>query len=386
MAVLVFPRSIPVAARLVLAMAAGVVVTGCSSKDSLPAGGVDCSAYSEVSSTPSCDGRLCGVANDAFCAGNTVELDCNDVPPRAEVDVCGVPLAAPKEAGAPLALERSTTVEEFAGSGDPDLGCWQPEGFPSAPEAPQMVTMEGIVKIFKNGCQSDEVQVSVYTVVRDGGADDGMPGALIGASVVTDSDCTVSGVPEDIEDCPDQRYECVFSYPDVPTETELLVKTEGSKWQTIYEYNVYFRNDEVVSGVVEKDVRALDRADYPVIAQAALGKTITPGNGSIGGEVHDCADVRLINAVVDINVPRFALSYFGNDEDDPLPDLEAKSTGVTALYTALDIAPGPATIAAAGVAKDGRLLGIGYYRTRVFPDSISTVTFRGLRPFQLPTP
>ncbi len=114
-----------------------------------------------------------------------------------------------------------------------------------------------------------------------------------------------------------------------------------------------------------------------------MGKNITPGHGALAGEVHDCDDVRLINAVADVDVPKFVTTYFTDNEDNPLPDTAAKATSTLALYSAVDIAPGPVVVGAAGVI-DGKLVGVGFFRARVFADAVTWVTFRGLRPFQLP--
>ena len=36
----------------------------------------------------------------------------------------------------------------------------------------------------------------------------------------------------------------------LPSETELMIVTEGTGWAPLYEYNVYVPNSEVVDGVV----------------------------------------------------------------------------------------------------------------------------------------
>lgn len=114
-----------------------------------------------------------------------------------------------------------------------------------------------------------------------------------------------------------------------------------------------------------------------------MGSTITPGRGAVAGEVHDCDNLRVVNAVVDIDASRPALTYFSDDEDKPLPQLGAKSTSVLGLYAALDVQPGPVTVAAAGVV-DGQLVGVGFMRIQVFADSVTSVTFRGMKPYQVP--
>lgn len=370
--------------------ALGAIAVGCgSSGGGGGAGGgstTDCSVYGETGTSPSCD-TLCAVANEEFCAGIATTPNCDDLRPSAYLDVCGVPIEEPSgNTAAPKALARSSNVDEFAGSGSPDLSCYTSAGFPDPPGTPQMVTMQGIAKIFSHGCESRNLEVTVFEVIRDGSSDDGMPGAMVGSTVMTADDCTVEGVPEDNEDCTDakfneQRWECRYTYPDVPTETELLVVTEGTGWAPLYEYNLYIPNDEVVDGAYEKDIRALAQDDYQLIPQTAMGKNIEPGNGAIGGEVHDCGDVRLINALVDIDRPR-VLTYFTDDEIAPLPDVDADATSTLGLYAALDVPPGPVNVAAVGY-LDGQLVGAGFIKARVFANAVTSVTFRGMRPYQL---
>src|SRR5262249_14779780 len=159
-------------------------------------------------------------------------------------------------------------------------------------------------------------------------------------------DCSVDGVSSMETGC-DPRWECNYEYPNVPTETELVIKTSGSKWTPLYDYNIFIRNEAAMAGVWTHDVRALASDDYGAIAQAsALGAPITPGHGAIAGEVHDCGDVRLINALVEINALRKVLTYFNDDEAHPLPDSSRTATSQLSLYSALDVVPGQASIAA----------------------------------------
>jgi hypothetical protein len=350
-------------------------------------GTADCSTYGEVGESPACSSQ-CAVANEEFCAGVSTTPDCDDLRPGADIDVCGVGMRGDdlEEAGNLVELERSPNVDEFAGTGAPDLGCYSTAGFPSAPGASETVTLTGVAKIFSHGCESKNLEVTVFEVIRDGSADEGMPGNMIGSTVMTAGDCTLEGEPEENEDCTDakfdgSRWECRYTYAGVPSETELLIVTEGTGWAPLYEYNVYAPNAEVVDGVFEKDIRALAQDDYQLIPQTAIGKNIESGNGAVGGEVHDCGDVRLINAIVDIDKPR-VLTYFTDDELAPLPDVSAQSTSTLGLYAALDVPTGPVNVAAAGIV-DGKLVGVGFFRARVFANAVTSVTFRGLRPFQL---
>jgi hypothetical protein len=180
------------------------------------------------------------------------------------------------------------------------------------------------------------------------------------------------------------RYECAYSYPGVPTETELVIETSGDLWAPLYEYNVYIRNEEVVTGDKwAHDVRALASDDYGVIAQAAIGKPIKPGHGAVAGEVHDCGNVRLQHATVDIDADKVGSLYFNDNEEHPLPDQANSSTSTLGLYASFDIAEGPVAVASLGLV-DGEVVTTGFFKARVFPNAVTSVTFRGLRAFQLP--
>jgi hypothetical protein len=359
-------------------------VVACSS-DGGGGGGSDttsgCAALGDVSyeASSACPGK-CAPTNDAFCADDGVTNSCVGGP----IDNCGVSTALPpKSGGKPVELTRSADVKEYAGSGAPDLSCFDAANFPGTPDTAnsKLVKLTGTVKIFSHGCESKNLTIEIHKVLR-GGADDGSPGELVGKSLTTPATCKDIGVAEENKEC-GTRYECPYEYADVPTETELLVITDGDIWAPIFEYGLFISNSEVKNGTYTKDVRALASDDYQLIPQVALGKTVTAGHGAIAGEVHDCGDVRLVDAVVDVDQPKFSLSYFTDNEDNPLPDIDARSTSSLGLYSALDVAPGPVTIAAAGV-FGGKLVSLGYFKGRVFPDAVTSFTFRGLKGFQLP--
>jgi hypothetical protein len=56
-------------------------------------------------------------------------------------------------------------------------------------------------------------------------------------------------------------------------------------------------------------------------------------------------------------------------------------TSRLSLYAALDLPPGPVDVAAVG-RVDGDVVSLGWYRVRVFANSVTAVTLRGLRPHQ----
>lgn len=344
---------------LVLALGAGCGDDGASTSGSGGGGGGD----------DGC-GSLTPAVNSEFCADTPANTDCGLVSGAHTHQVCGVALKQP-----PGDLARSTDVEEFGGSGAPDLSCLAPAGYPTAGTS-ESVTLRGFVRIFSNGCQSNDVEVAVHAVQPDG-----QLGAVLG-STTTASSCVEIGDLSDVEDC-DQRWECPYEIEGIPSETELVVRTSGARWQPLVAYNLYVPSDEIVDGVHEHHPRALATDDYGVIAQAAIGQPITAGHGAIAGEVHDCADVRLTNAVAEVDVQKRALTYFTSDEDNPLPDLNAFGTSKLGLYAAIDVVPGPATVAAAGLVN-GEIVALGQHRIYVYPDTVTSLTFRGLRPSQVP--
>ncbi len=386
------PKNLTCLPLLVLGLATFATL-GCSNKDPIVvASGCDAIKVLDKAGQPVAVGsgeqgdcsNLCTVVNSEFCAAQATTNDCSST--SADIDVCGVSIKAPPSdagTGTVLELKRSANVDEYSGSGAPDLSCYFSDGYPSPPKTAEskLVTVNGIAKIFSHGCMSKDLTIEIHTVKR-GGSEDGMPGPLVGEAVITKKNCEATGVAEENEDC-GTRYECKYSYPNVPTETELLIITDGAIWAPIYEYGLFIPNSEAADDTYEKDVRALAQDDYQVIAQVAMGKNITPGHGAVAGEVHDCGDVRLINAVVDVNVEKFITTYFTDNEENPLPDLSAKATSTLGLYSSLDIEPGPVLVGAAGVV-DGKLVGVGHFALRAFPDAVTSFTFRGLRPFQVP--
>ena len=100
-----------------------------------------------------------------------------------------------------------------------------------------------------------------------------------------------------------------------------------------------------------------------------------------------CDNIRIQNARVDINTTRAAVSYFNDDEYNPLPESARNEvgTGRTAIWSALNVEPGVARVAATGLMDvDGTqtLVTLGYYDVRIYPDAVTSVTFRERRPFQ----
>ncbi len=347
--------------------------------------------------------------NGAFCEdscfGSTFETTTG-----RPVDSCCVAVGEPGRSSTNPHLVRTKDTDEYADpkGGPPNLSCFEPSGYPSQPPAggtQKTASLAGVIKTFSNGgCAAEDligpnaVTVEVYKVKRTGDpATDGALGDLVGTALVANDQMPI--VKEEVTNCADDpKLNRQYEYPDVPMYTELVVKSYGNGWSPLYAYNIYISEDspdyDSTNNSYAYDVRALAEGDFQTIATVAIGKTITAGNGAIGGEVHDCDNIRLQFARVDVSVPRVGLEYFNDNEDNKLPDTTRRDigTGRTALYSALDITvPGPeglyARMAGAGLVPgpDGdKLVSLGYYDVRVFPNSVTSVSLRGLRPFQVP--
>ncbi|MCW5790976.1 MAG: hypothetical protein KIT72_11190 [Polyangiaceae bacterium] len=348
----------------------------------------------ETGGPGTCNGSWRGV-NDAYC-GEECETDCSRVGQRP-VDSCCVLVAEPgRGSGASRFLQRTRDTNDFSDptGAPPNLSCFTSPGEVGTSKP---VTMEGIVEAFSNGCDLSNVKVEVYTVDTDpSSASYRDKVALVGSAVFTDD---FDAVPDEDDNCPDDLVQNrSYRYENVPTYTELMVVTStadasGSKpqWKPLYTYNLYITEEDpdfnAATNVYTRDQRALADSDFQLIPTVAMGSTISRGNGAIGGEVHDCDNIRLQNAMVDIDVSRSIVAYFNDDELKPLPDTGRTQlgTGRTSIWSALNVPPGLARVAATGlIQEDGatKLVTLGHYDIRIFPDAVTSVTFRGRRPFQ----
>jgi hypothetical protein len=262
----------------------------------------------------------------------------------------------------------------------------------------ETVTVYGVVDVFGNGGDADRLTVDIY---REGV--DGALGDLVGSAMAsTDHGC--SETENEIEDdmVIGSRQLGYFAIEGVPSETPLIIRTSGNRelWRDLYTYNVYIRNGEI-----ERDAdtagectggatlpaearwslrpRIISRSDWVSIPlTAGVPEGIRPGSGIVGGEIHDCADIRVEFAQVGTNPTAVARTYFSDNPDNPLPvTSRTEGTSLLGLYAALDVPEGPVDIAA--VARiGGQTLSLGFYRARVFDGAVTVVTLRGLRPHQ----
>jgi hypothetical protein len=334
---------------------------------------------------------------DATCLGSlgcvtgevTSACTCLTRPAGAELNRVGCATLV-EELGHPRTAE-DDFCDETAATGPPNLDCFMPGSYRPRGEV-QMVTIHGIVDVFGNGGDADQILVEIY----EEGAD-GTLGTLLGmATSSTASTCSETEDEIDNDMVIGTRDLGYYTIPNIPTETPLIVKTSGASdfWRDLYSYNIQFLNDEIDTGAagtpcadapagprVIYDARTLSRGDYDSIPLAAAVGIITSGNGALAGEIHDCDDIRVSNASVGVFPLPVALSYFNDNPSNPLPEMSRTGTSLLGLYAALDLPPGPTDVAAVGL-FGGEVVSLGWYRARVFPNSVTAVTLRGLRPSQ----
>jgi len=275
-----------------------------------------------------------------------------------------------------------------------NLDCMMPGSYIEAGES-ETLTIHGVVDVFGNGGDADAITVEIY---REG--ENGALGELLGSSVASiEHGCAESENEIDDDMIVGTRELGYYTISGIPSETPLIVKTSGNRefWRDLYTYNVYVRNSEVEREDPPTDAcegtatgarhflrpRIISRSDWVSIPlTAGVPEGIRTGSGVVGGEIHDCDNVRIEFAQVGTNPSAVARTYFNDNPDNPLPvNSRTEGTSLLGLYAALDVPEGPVDIATAA-RLGGQTVSLGWYRARVFDGAVTVVTMRGLRPHQ----
>jgi len=280
----------------------------------------------------------------------------------------------------------------------PDLGCLTT---PAVTGPVHATTLTGYVKIFSSNPPGGTLGVTVQVFRVDT-----TTGALMGqvGSPYTTSKSDPVTSNHWLYNC--ETDACAFygyTITGVPTETPLVIETSDGGpglWANLYDYNIYF-SDAVdcasaptgapcVSSATTTsyDVTAVVPADISTAATLAGGFTLNPTQGVIAGEVHDCGDVRIAGANVDLDKPYVGpLIYFDANETQPTPDEDIgqadEGTSLLGLFGALDLATGaPIRVSAIGnVSGKDTLLGTAIVQAYPGP-SVTAITLRGRGPYQ----
>ncbi len=352
-----------------------------SSKPTVAAGdggaGATCAAPAALESATFCSTcSFSGSANPATCRDNR------------PVNACCAWVQEPKREA-----QRGLDLHDFGakdGVTTPNLDCLTN---PVALGTSKTVTLKGFVKLFSSGNDSSGVKIEIF---KEGA--NGALGELIGAAYTTSNDDMKDPpqmpLPTWSSKCPTDGCRLrSYTYPGIPTETPLIVRTSdatgtGNTWSELYDYNIYIPNSAVDgSNVAPYNPSAVAATDVNTVASAAGGFTIKPDKGVLAGEVHDCGDVRISGAMVNTDLPHEGEMFYFNDvEENPLPDKtrapQGLGTSKLGLFGALNIDTGVPMRISAVVKSGGKDVLLGTYTVQLFPGAITALSFRGRRPWQ----
>jgi hypothetical protein len=326
----------------------------------------------------------------------------------------------------------------------PDLECLTDPGGPLPPD-PAFVTLTGYADVFSSGPDADGARIFVYreddigpavtsldqvtpiatfdlvldeTTLAEARAcpmDVDDPADLRGKCVPPDPDADCGGACpralDAVEFChaascePLQRWEVRYTIPGVPTNTFLVLRTMGltggvpdvanETWGPLVQYNVHLGTADracastedkncidVAAATYRLNVNLLSRGDYQSIpVSAGLSGGVTPGNGAVAGEVHDCTDYRVEFAQVGYAPLPVKSTYFNGNPTHTFPDLGRADEGTDrlSLFAGFDIAPGPIEVEAIGLVG-GTPTSLGRYTGRVWPDTVSVIGINAGKP------
>jgi hypothetical protein len=336
-------------------------------------------------------------------------------------DVAGVEVAVPADVGSKGAGEA------------PDLSCI---GNPVAVGASSPLTLEGCVDIFGLGASAragTEVAIFAADVDPKGGAP--LATATVAVAVASSAlrgTCTNSGLEcgptrscvefnsdgdvvrdEGLCDCqagPDadapacRALDCEsegFYRLDgtVPSNTPLVMRITHPTDATVvdtYIWGLVLIDTLAVDGVFTYEAALIYSSTYSSIPTLSgrqiegnqnLGDGL--GRGVIAGEIHDCTDTIVGNAVVGMSDfdSTMKVVYF-DGADSPNPDPVRFSTADDGLYAILNVVPDVEQTVVAGVrdpactGDDCTCLSLGTRTVKAYADSVSIVTLRGDFPVQ----
>jgi hypothetical protein len=323
----------------------------------------------------------------------------------------------------------------------PNLGCLTSPVTP--PAGPATVTLTGFVHAFSSGPDSKGVSIAIYDAAALKGASAPMTALATldnimldpltmracdadgtkGCSIPATSGCTVPSCADGLAGRPDQmkychydsptmsdcsqrlRWEARYTIAGIPTNKQLVIRSTGMNgaadqtWATVFAWNVFLSTadrdcagdlsatdcwdkSDAANPKYQLNISALSQSDYVNIPQTAgLSGGVPQGQGAVAGEVHDCDNIRIGNVVVGV-VPQAArFTYFNGDPIKTVPDTSRLATDRLGLYAGLSVAPGPASVVAAGTLTDGgALTSFGAFDAQVFADSVTVININGGKP------
>jgi hypothetical protein len=203
------------------------------------------------------------------------------------------------------------------------------------------------------------------------------------------------------------RWEPRYSLDGIPTNTPLVIRTTGATggdvWRTLVAWNVFLASDDKSCGgdpmatdcldtsdmahpKYQLNINIISKADYDGIPMTAgLAGGISPTEGGVAGEIHDCDNIRIGNAQVGVQPAGDRLTYFNGNPYDTVPDSGRSATGTDqlGLYASLNVNPGPVVVEAVGLVG-GQQVSLGKFSAYVYASSVAVVNINGGKPVQQP--
>ena len=204
---------------------------------------------------------------------------------------------------------------------------------------------------------------------------------------------------------PRLRWEPRFSIPNVPTNTQLVMRTaesdgKATSWAVMDSWNVFLASDDkactdaLSSDCLDLSDKAnpkyqlnanlLSSGDYSNIPNVAgLSQGIAQGRGAVAGEIHDCDNVRVGFVQVGVNPPGDRFTYFNGDPYKTVPDSSRSTSGTDrlGLFSSLNTRPGPVSVEGAALVN-GKIVSVGKLKAVLFPDSVAVLNVNGGKPQQ----
>jgi hypothetical protein len=326
----------------------------------------------------------------------------------------------------------------------PNLTCLG-QSAATPPATPAKVTLTGFVHVFSSGPDAKGLTVQVFEQsALTGGADPATTAPLLTTSVTLDpatqracdsdpakgcslpstTGCALpvcndglAGHTDDKKYCRDLgggnsecssrlRWEGRYSIDNVPTNTQLVIRTTGpggkpdTTWATMVAFNIVLSTADpackTASDVYcldttnpampkyQLNVNALSQSDYVNIpTTSGLAGGISSGLGAIAGEVHDCDNVRVGYVQVGVSPEGDRFTYFNGNPIKTLPDSGRVGAGTDrlGLYAALNVKPGNVTVETAGLTSAGGApTTFGRFTAIVYPNTVSVANINGGRP------
>jgi len=298
-------------------------------------------------------------------------------------DVGGVEVAVPGDVGSK------------SGGAAPDLSCI---GNPLQVAAPSDLTLEGCVDIFGVG-ESARAGTEVAIFAGDVDPKTGTPlatGTVAVSNQAGGLDC--AGADANAPACRALDCESEGFYridAAVPSNTPLIMRITHPTDDTVidtYIWGLVLVDTHAVDGVFTYNAALIYSSTYSSIPTLSgrqiegnqnLGDGV--GRGVIAGEIHDCTDTIIGNAVVgvdDFDSSTMSIVYF-NGASDPNPDPVRTNTASDGLYAVLNVPTGVEHTIVAGVrdpactGDDCECQSLGSRTVKAYADSVSIVTLRG---------